>query len=219
MGLDLGGLMSAAVSTVVGGAQSVLSAPAKVTGAVLDAILPPELKWVGDLIGMGVNIMLGNYAGAMKDAVALVAEMPELFSRIGLDESGLDPAQGEPEPPPTPAGADGTHNPAPMDTGDGAAAGGDSSPPAGTGSPAGGASGVGAAFKTAEAKEFFTLGSDAFMKAVRDGSIPDEILDSEKGMRMLQARMNHFQEMTSLMTNMMRAMHEMQSQIISNVRA
>lgn len=57
-----------------------------------------------------------------------------------------------------------------------------------------------------------------FMNAVRNGKIPDEVLNDPKAMMAIQARMNHISEMTKLMTSMMQALHDMQMSIIQNVR-
>ena len=57
-----------------------------------------------------------------------------------------------------------------------------------------------------------------FMAAVRNGKIPDDVLNDPKAMMQIQARMNQISEMTKLMTSMMQALHDMQMSIIQNVR-
>jgi len=56
------------------------------------------------------------------------------------------------------------------------------------------------------------------MAAIRSGNIPDEVLNSQGGMMMLQQQMNQIQMMNTLMTNMMKSMHDMSMAVASNLR-
>ena len=56
------------------------------------------------------------------------------------------------------------------------------------------------------------------MAAIRNGDIPDDVLNSQGGMMMLQQQMNQIQMMNSMMTNMMKSMHDMSMAIASNMR-
>jgi len=58
-----------------------------------------------------------------------------------------------------------------------------------------------------------------FMQAVIKGKIPDEILSDPKAMMQIQTRLNHISEMTRLMSSMMQALHDIQMNVIQNVRA
>jgi hypothetical protein len=57
-----------------------------------------------------------------------------------------------------------------------------------------------------------------FMQAVVKGKIPDEILSDPKAMMQIQTRLNHISEMTRLMSSMMQALHDIQMNVIQNVR-
>jgi hypothetical protein len=56
------------------------------------------------------------------------------------------------------------------------------------------------------------------MAQIRDGKIPNEVLNSQAGMMMLQNKMHQIQEMNQLMTQMLKAMHDMTMSIIQNMR-
>jgi hypothetical protein len=58
-----------------------------------------------------------------------------------------------------------------------------------------------------------------FMQEVIKGKIPDEILSDPKAMMQIQTRLNHISEMTRLMSSMMQALHDIQMNVIQNVRA
>jgi hypothetical protein len=57
------------------------------------------------------------------------------------------------------------------------------------------------------------------MAQVRDGKIPNDVLNSHGGMMMLQNKLHQIQEMNALMTQMLKAMHDMTMSIIQNMRA
>jgi len=67
-------------------------------------------------------------------------------------------------------------------------------------------------------EDFFKQSPDDFMKAIRDGKIPDEIKDSPTEMRRLQAKTDQITEMNHLMTSLLQAVHQMKMSIIQNVR-
>jgi hypothetical protein len=58
-----------------------------------------------------------------------------------------------------------------------------------------------------------------FMNAIRNGEIPDDILNSQAGMMMIQQRLHEIQQCFQLLTQMLQAMHEMSMGIVRNVRA
>lgn len=57
------------------------------------------------------------------------------------------------------------------------------------------------------------------MAQVRNGNIPEEILNSPAGMMMLQDKLHKIQELNTLMSQMLKAMHDMTMSIIQNMRA
>jgi hypothetical protein len=66
---------------------------------------------------------------------------------------------------------------------------------------------------------FWGMSDDEFLNAVRNGALPKEVLESKDGMLRLQQRMNDIQQMNALLTNMLRATHELEMEVIRNVRA
>lgn len=73
--------------------------------------------------------------------------------------------------------------------------------------------------KTA-AQKFLSEHSDPedFMKQIRSGNIPDEVLNSQAGMMMVQERLQSIQQMNQLMTQMLKSMHDMSMAVVQNVR-
>ena len=56
------------------------------------------------------------------------------------------------------------------------------------------------------------------MNAIAEGKIPEGISKDPKAMMALQQRMNQITEMNQLMTQMLKAIHDMRMAIIQNVR-
>ncbi len=67
--------------------------------------------------------------------------------------------------------------------------------------------------------DFKTMSDEELMRRIREGTIPKDIAQDPLAMLALQTRMQEIQQMNALMTNLMRAMHEMQIEIIRNIRA
>jgi hypothetical protein len=66
---------------------------------------------------------------------------------------------------------------------------------------------------------FIKLGPDELMKLVRDGGIPDEVLNSREGMLRLQSRLEEVAQMNNLLSQMLNTMHQMNMAVIQNLRA
>ncbi len=69
------------------------------------------------------------------------------------------------------------------------------------------------------AKKFIADNKDpeSFMAAVRDGTIPDDVMGSQAGMMMIQQRMEQISRMFQMMTQMMDSMHKIQMEIVRNI--
>ena len=62
------------------------------------------------------------------------------------------------------------------------------------------------------------LSDDDFMNAIRSGKIPPDVANSSDGMLAIQARMDQITQMNQMMTSMMQAMHQMNMNVIENIR-
>ncbi len=66
--------------------------------------------------------------------------------------------------------------------------------------------------------EFFKLSDTDLTNAVREGKIPSDVKKNPEQMQRLQQRMNEITEMNQLITSMLKALHDMNSQVIQNIR-
>jgi hypothetical protein len=71
---------------------------------------------------------------------------------------------------------------------------------------------------SADLQKLLGMNNTDFMNAVRNGQIPDSVMNDPKAMMMIQDRMNQITQMNQLMTSMMQAMHQMEMSIIQNIR-
>lgn len=201
----------------------IVGAPAKLVEGVCDAVLPKELEWVGDVASMMTNIQNGNWIGVMED----VADLGENFKKgdftavklkeglgklLAPEHHGVMSSLSDPDAP-LPFNPDIIPKAiesmfAPERTVDEVPV-----------SSSGGASAATAGAAPANATGFAKMNDREFMDMIRDGRIPPEISKDPAAMQSLQLRMQEIQQMNALMTNLMRAMHEMQMEIIRNVRA
>jgi len=62
------------------------------------------------------------------------------------------------------------------------------------------------------------MSDSAVRDAVIHGRISPEVAKDQTAMMAIQQRMNAISEMNNLMTNMMRALHDMQMAVIQNIR-
>lgn len=72
--------------------------------------------------------------------------------------------------------------------------------------------------KSMSADSFFSMSDKAMMDAVRDGKIPESVSKDPDQMRRLQVRMQDAAQMNQLITMMLTALHEMNKQVIQNLR-
>jgi hypothetical protein len=66
--------------------------------------------------------------------------------------------------------------------------------------------------------QFNNMSDAAVRDAVIHGRISPELAKDQTAMMAIQQRMNAISEMNNLMTNMMKALHDMQMAVIQNVR-
>jgi hypothetical protein len=126
------------------------------------------------------------------------------------------PAPAAPPPAPTPAAPPAT----PPATAPAAAAPPAAPPPApaGTAPPAPTAPPNGVGQTIASLDQLRTMSDQAVRDAVINGRISPEVARDQAAMMVIQQRMNAISEMNNLMTNMMRALHDMQMAVIQNIR-
>lgn len=72
---------------------------------------------------------------------------------------------------------------------------------------------------TPKTADIAKLSDDDLMKMVADGTIPADVMKDDKAMMALQMRVQQIQEMNTLLTNMLRDLHDMKMDIIRNTRA
>lgn len=167
---------------------------------ICDAVLP---EVVGDVVSLGLNIVGGNYAAAVADGLDLL----ENVARGSADDAtdmALDP--GPPSPEVIYEAPDAPRFPGP----------GSSPVPPGQDADA---PVLARAAGPAIDDSFWGQSDDQLLQAIRQGRIPQDVVESREGMLRLQQRMNDIQQMNALMTNMLRAMHEMEMEVIRHVRA
>jgi hypothetical protein len=62
------------------------------------------------------------------------------------------------------------------------------------------------------------LGPEGLMEAIRDGKLPKDIMNSPAAMQVINQRIMDYQTMMTMMSNMMKAMHDLQMTLANNVR-
>jgi hypothetical protein len=62
------------------------------------------------------------------------------------------------------------------------------------------------------------LGPEGLMEAIRDGKLPKDIMNSPAAMQVINQRIMEYQTMMTMMSNMMKAMHDLQMTLANNVR-
>lgn len=176
-----------------------------------DALLPDEYEYIGDILSGATNIATGNY-------VAAIADAGDLIEGIKFSEPDPPPAAAErsssetdvaPRRLPTPVQAQNV----------GAADVETSSSALSNASGSSSASGASSQNSTEAIQKMNDMSDDAFRNMIRNGEIPPEIAKDPVAMQALQMRMQEMQQMNALMTNLLRSMHEMQMEIVRNIRA
>ena len=200
---------------------NILSGPGKVVEGICDSLLPAELEWIGDVASFYGNFQSGNLLAAAMDLVDLYENVKNgdfnaqtmfegLKKMLPPDSQAFLDKLIHPDPPPGLNAAAETRGSSKKPKA--------SKPEVPRASEDGGK--VESGGKTAGGKtDISRMTDDEVMAMVRSGKIPKELRDDKAAMMALQQRMNDIQEMNALLTNMIRAMHEMQMEIIRNVRA
>jgi hypothetical protein len=196
--------------------------------SICDAVLPKELEFVGDLVGGAVDVYTGNSAKYLDDLNDLAKDLPQqlgtLTSPSNADQSHPTDLSNKSSPAST-----SKSNSAP--TSATASAEPDAPPSYGATSetsktqsatilktPDSGTSTQSTASKDQAANDFFKLSDLDLMNAVRDGKLPQSVKDDPAQMQRLQLRMTQISEMNQIMTSMISSLHEMNKQIIQNLR-
>ncbi len=211
--------IKAAVSIVEGGlelasqAAELASLPGQLAEAACDAILPPELEFIGDIVQGLVDLETGNYAGLLDDATDLLADLgPQLAALAESAPAGVSPEVGPP-------GREGSAltpeqlGLRPADTPSNTRSSETTSTPPATAS-SDQSSGV-----AGDAKAFLAKSPAELMAAMRSGDIPDAVFDDPKAMQMLQAKMNQISQMMTLTSQLLSTFQQMQMSTIHNIRA
>jgi hypothetical protein len=146
---------------------------------------------IGDLLSIGIDLYTGNYIDLIADGLDLI----DVGGQPSIAQPSVDP-----DPPPI-------RQPLQSDE-----------PVAGAGE--GDATAMAERLPSGAIDDsFWSMTDQQFLDALRNGTIPKEVLESKDGMLRLQQRMNDIQQMAALLTNMMRATHELGMEVIRNVRA
>jgi hypothetical protein len=189
----------------------------KIGGALLGAVLHPgqlaeDLAGslglpapVGKLVAVGADLLTHNYAAAAGDGIGLFLEPGQGQTHDASSKAKAlinDLLRG-------PVGGQAALLAVPP--GPGLPAPGPASPPgaADSGSPAG----------QGAASAFFALSDEELLKAVEENRIPREVLQDQGSLIALQQRLYRYNESVTLLTDMLRATHEMRMEIIRQVRA
>ncbi len=202
------------------------------------AVLPKELQFVKEIVGAAVNLKTGNLRGFLQNALDLLQSLPEITSHLQDIAPNLAPSA----PPSAGATASGssasgsaaapTSNQQSTASASGSAAAATSnqqSTAASSTAQTGATTQAGSSEGTTESKEtkgqaaakaFLDAHSDPedFMEQIRNGNIPEDVLNSQAGMMMIQERLQRIQQMNQLMTQMLKSMHDMSMAVVQNVR-
>jgi hypothetical protein len=178
--------------------------------SVCDAVLPTNLEFIGDLVGLAADIESGNWIKCLDDLQDLTKDLPQQWAALSAqpsqttpDDSLMLPTFLEPSPP--------------VWFGQSQAA------QSITGSLQTTVDGVDS-LRTVQPSQgmspnaFFGLSDANLMNAVRAGNIPDAVKNDPAQLRRLEARMHDITEMNHLITAMLKAMHDMNTQVIQNIR-
>ncbi|HXJ20957.1 MAG TPA: hypothetical protein VMT03_12055 [Polyangia bacterium] len=179
------------IDSIVSDIGSALSDPGKLVTDTLDAILPDQLKSVGDVAGGLLDLVIGKESQAVSLFKDGIKDLPQ--PKSSSKSTSADPATevatateaataaAEPSPPPS-------------------ATSNDTSTPS-------------------DVSALLAMSSDDFMKAVSSGDVPADVAGDPTAMLQIQSRVNEIAQMNQLVTSMLSATHQMQMSIAQNIRA
>lgn len=208
--------VSSTVTSVVSTAATIVDDVVPDVGDLVEDVCDraglPE--WMGD-VGSGIaNFYTGNWVALATDAGDLLGDLQVVRQGGGEDAARLERSVN--------AGAQRladtmdsirtmhSRRPGPVfSAGEGST------------SSAGSTGSTGGAGKTAmeTALSFEKLSNEDFMAMIRNGDLPPEIARDPQAMMMVQQRMQEIQQMNALMTQVLRALHDMQTAVIQNIRS
>lgn len=219
--------------------------------SLCDALLPKQLEFVGDLVGLGLDLDSGNWPKCLSDVQDLFKDLPQELAHLGTLNGSpgnglISPSFLEPIPPPPYGAAAFSISPGsvpnlapglatapspswlapplvapsvratsatPILPSPGGWIGSPTTPPW---TPPAQPSPPSTTSLTADG--FFALSDVDLMNAVRGGHLPEAVKNDPQQMRRLDARINDITQMNQLITNMLKALHDMNAQIIQNIR-
>jgi hypothetical protein len=197
--------------------MSVLSFIAKKVGGAVDDLIPsagdlvetlcdkiglPEA--IGDYAACVTDLATGNYLAAAASGAELIGDFcePDAPSESYYSETSTDYGDDI-----LPLSEDGNSSSSASNVA--------SSSSSETRSSEGAAS----ANQNVAAGSFANMSNADFMDMIRSGNISKEVLDDPAAMMALQQKMSDIKQMNDLLSNLMRMLHDMQSQIVGNIRA
>jgi hypothetical protein len=210
-----------------------------VAQSICHQVLPHDLQFVGDLVGIGADFETGNWMKGVEHFSNLVRDLPQslaswaVSARSASDPSHLlPPSFLEPTPPPIrgsgtttwqrPVRGSGppttnleTSSASPIWNPTASAA---DTPLQGTAATTTAAANTTAATTSAD-DPFLHQSAASILSAVASGNIPDSVRNDPALMQQLLARVNQITEMNHLISQMLAAIHAMNDQVIQNIRA
>jgi hypothetical protein len=206
--------------------------------SICHEVLPQDLQFVGDLVGIGIDFETGNWTKGVEHFSNLVRDLPQglaswaASARSPSDPNGLVPPSFlEPTPPPIRSSATTTwaapvQGSSPSTTSFTTPGVSPAWSPATTAtdsllratSPSSSSSSTATSTPSAD-DPFLHQSAAGLLNAVATGNIPDSVRNNPALMQQLLARVNQITEMNHLISQMLAAIHAMNDQVIQNIRA
>lgn len=214
----------------MGGIGSIFTGPGAIAERLCDMILPSELEWVGDAASFYANVQSGNFLAAAMDLVDFYENVKNGDLKAATMYEGLRkmlPPEWQafldklvqPDAPPTCEPQRELASAGATTGGSAGASTASSSSGAATASSSSGTDKAGRSAPPKSVADIHQMSDDAVLRMVREGKIPEDLKKDQGAMMAIQQRLNDIQQMNALITNMIRALHEMQMEIIRNIRA